>query len=895
MFSCTWCDFQEKSYYAFSQHVGRNHKSKISRHQLKGDAESHAKVLKLTKCKICKAPIPHDSFCILEHLREKHKYHDGSLRQGIERYVSLKDKRSQKADLVQMQKCFVSIKFSKFVQHFKDSINQPKVQCVQRKEFTRKRLGDVCYHGSNIPVKPTTEIGDLCLFECKYCKKEIRKFDQLLSHLSIKCRRPYLLNRNDAIVMSLCIKEARYHLCRMCNKVTLCDLKFIKKHLWKYHRIYLNNYLFKKPDHINWLRSKLVVISDYKFKGVILSNYERDQVPMESITTEVEDLCAFQCDKCHRRCYSFQVLRMHLTECKGTTKFHKKYMTNSIIHECKICGVRMLCDKRVIGIHIRKHEKTLIVYTNLSASSINKQINSVAITQSKTLISSDSMSKFSKSSVPLISPLKKVVNPPSSLASSLTTNIVENLCSFACGICEFKTNKWGGMKSHNRHSDHGPGNGKYNTKYVKEARYHKCVVCNAVMLCDIYVIKSHVTNSHGYPLEKYVQICKEKGTKAKLPRKIVKSESQKTLWVQSKNKEKAKSDTFSYEFANLVIYKCDKCDETFHGWSFLLKHLKKCQNKTHFDKKYIFQKVMHECKICKKKVLCDKRFIMSHIRGTHKMYAQQSYIDLGKEDRIQRFTFKKIKCDDGHDSYCMRVKMFASNLSTGHLDFTIPRDLINDSDMTSELGNFCMFQCVYCKQKSDSWSDMMGHVNKEHRKDDILLSKFHRDYLTGAVYHKCYICQEGVLCDETLINHHTRKAHGIFFKEKYKEFKNSGHWPIPEALTIEKTYEQLPSHMSEENISNKPTNACTFSCDKCPQLKTDWQSFRIHKNKMHKEFRFPFEAKYVKRAKYYQCPICQTYILCDRVFFRNHLNRHKIRRISKFEAWLDEKEQIVLP
>ncbi len=898
-FTCMWCTFESNIYFLLFQHIREKHSSRISLDLLPGDAESYCSTRKITKCKICKECLLHDSYSLSLHLKTKHKRSSDSIWNQIYNYVALKAIRKKKSGTFNakyLQSCFVRVRLSKYVQYLKDNSIRDSVPCVVKKDLVGTgTLRNFGFNGSKLLVKPTTEIGDLCVFQCQKCRTIFRSLGILTIHLSQECFPKYKKNGIARLVKS-CLIEARYHQCRWCGHISFCDIKVIEKHVRNYHRKNLFQYMFKAT--INGLRSKLLLISHYNFKGPVLSERERREVPTESITREAENLCTFQCDKCFTECSSLLFLKSHLVKCKGTGKFQPDYVSSAAIHECKVCCIRMLCDREVILRHLAQvHSMPIKTYVDIPTNNI-QLITDKLIKRNK--LSNNQISSDNILSVPLVLPLNRIKNDKSSLPNISTTNKVGNYCVYSCDTCDFKTDSWGGMKNHNVNSDHGPGHSKYDKKYVTEARYHRCTICLRVMLCDISVIKPHVRLSHGYTLKKYSEISNKLEEKNDLPNEILENIGQKSSPSQPQeddvsrvlNTNEATKSNTTKEYANLLTLRCDKCKTVLRSWKRMQNHLKKCKNNSTINDKIIMQTIWHECKICKKKILCDKSLIMKHLYNVHEM-GVKTYGKLGKNDAFFNPEFRTVQDGDSL-SLSKSVKVFSYSLSKNHSDFTVPKGLINDSDMTSSISNYCTFKCIYCGLKTSSWPGMTLHVNSAHKSDKTRVV-FHTDFVHECIYHKCYICFKGILCDEDIITRHARKEHNIFLLEKYKKWhvKNlnsdkQGDNLMSTKVQYEKSYRNLPTHVSEDMVSKVSGNECLFSCDKCKKTFKTWCDFRFHKRKVHEDFRFMFETGFVKKAKYYSCPICKLFILCDRYMLRNHLSCHNFRSLKKFDTWLKE-------
>ncbi len=768
LFGCLWCPFEDTSYHSFCRHVKDNHKSKVPIDLLQNDCESYAKRLTLTKCKICQLSLPHDSYSISKHVQREHTVQKSSFSCTIFDYVAINKQehiKSDEPDISLGKKCFVAIKFSNYVQHIKDKINMPKVQSVTREKFgIIKSLRQIFFGGRNLPVEATFEIGNLCLFYCPWCKLDFDNSKKMFNHVMKDCVRQRRRKGTNGLVRS-CILEARYHRCRVCNAILLCDIMLIKKHISFYHDMmsiekYMSQTLSSPKIYCNGIMPML----DYKFKSLMLSNLERSHVPKAAITIMVSNKCLFKCDKCEKVHSSMFKFKLHLLECKGNSKFQKNHVVEAVFYDCKICGTRMICDKEPINRHVYfVHGMTLTKYMKHQPKNKALYIPKTAENISKSgrqVILPDDMPE-----IPAVPPLKRASNPKNSLPDHLTTEKVGNFCVFACDKCQFKSASWGSMRNHNRHAVHGPRSSKYNTKYIKEARYHKCVVCGGIIISDVSIIKTHVNIMHGYNLDQYLDCCsKSKNSTTGSTR----TKKDSLVKVPQGNVHTKSPEIFSDKLLNLCTFKCDKCSTTSVTWYKMQQHLRSHQAPVLFDKKYVLMPVYHKCKVCGKKLLCDKYFIRAHLFYKHKLNSKTYAVSIGSKLYQPKC---KIRLVTNEESKEVAIYIFSASLSKSHKEIVIPAGTIDERYMASNVENLCIFKCPRCNIKANSWVEMSSHL-AEMQHSDAKTSCFHSDYIHEAVYHKCYVCGQGVLCDEDLIRRHLRNKHRIICFKKYLEYKD---------------------------------------------------------------------------------------------------------------------------
>ncbi len=904
-FACIWCSFECNSYFDFCHHVQTNHGSKIPANLLKGDAESHAMELKLIKCKLCSFAIPHDSYCIYNHLCRAHGKKPQEIEKTKSNFVTFypcTTETNEDPNFASMQKCFVSIKVSKYLHQVKDAENRKSVACVKRNVLNlnlhKPSMSKLYFWGKVLPVEPTCEIGDLCIFKCYRCKLSVGSIKGMILH-EAKCAGKRKMDDNR--IIGQYVEEARYHKCRFCDEIFLCDTHLILKHLSQRHSINISNYMLKIPRQK--LPYKLTAMKRYGFRNAILTDAEKGLVPLETVTMDVANLCSFKCDNCCATFDSLSVLKSHLKKCIGNTAFKNKYVTQAIFHKCKLCGTTMLCDKRPIWSHLYNiHGMSVATYENICIQNVTPYFTNQANVKTKLNYNvSDTLAD--KLLVPMIPPLDKPSNPKGTLPDNLLTNKIGNFCLFACDKCNFKTMCYGGMANHNKKSEHGPGNAKFDKKYVKEARYHKCSICGTIILCDEMKIKDHVMDRHGYGLPAYKDICLKTNLKSgntdiikqrplvnestreddtsKQSHSLCSFQCDKGIILKPTSHDEVQQDQVSKKILNLCIFQCDMCQQKFTSWSLMIIHLRQvCKKTGKFDRKYVIKSVTYECQLCQKKLLCDKIFIRTHLKSRHKMALKLAQIseDVKSISKVRTINKK-------NQTVAETFQIFHVNLSTHVHVFVIPQGLLEDKEMTSYIGNLCIFKCTMCYYQSESWPKMFSHLGNHNEGS---LDKFHSDFLLEAVYHKCYICEKGVLCDEELIRRHTKSAHKIFLLDNYRKMckdsfcvSNVELKKSPEKYA--KFYSKLPYELTQDSLSKVPGNECLFSCDKCPSEKRNWCNFRFHKRKKHGDEWFKFDSKFLKKVKYYQCPICQLYILCDRSILLSHLSQHKFRTMTEFE------------
>ncbi len=424
----------------------------------------------------------------------------------------------------------------------------------------------------------------------------------------------------------------------------------------------------------------------------------------------------------------------HLLKCIRTAKFQPQHVIQAVFHECRICGIYILCDKERIIQHLfGKHAVNQRKYETLPSFEKGKYMQVISHTElNKT---SNLKSLYN---VPLVPPLERASNPKGSLPDSLTTYHVGNLCLFACDICDFKCESFGHLKYHlSKCNNHGSLKFQFNKKYIKEARYHKCKICEKVLLCDISAISLHVRPRHGYTVGAYKDFSKEKNRKAKNvsePGKMIKETPllryQCESYPVTKSEErKIPNSSITKRYLNLCVFQCDKCKAELSSWDHMRIHLRSCKGIMEFDKCYVVKAIIHECKLCERRMLCDKYAITQHIYKAHKL-SGAAYAKINEKKQQPIFKNKEVKLVD--KKLLVSVCTFPGSLSKSFGCSLAPQELITDSEMTDVVGNLCTFKCFNCQLETCSWTKMSHHAMNEcpviYKKSAF--SWFHRDFFT---------------------------------------------------------------------------------------------------------------------------------------------------------------------
>ncbi len=294
--------------------------------------------------------------------------------------------------------------------------------------------------------------------------------------------------------------------------------------------------------------------------------------------------------------------------------------------------------------------------------------------------------------------------------------------------------------------------------------------------------------------------------------------------------------TVSEQVSNLCLFECPDCGRSFTGWSTIRTHSRRSHNcgvlRTDLSKMMKIT-VCHICKICSRRLLCDKYFINIHLKFNHKLIIDD-YMKLANlkanEDKIIN--------------------------NTGYIADKKAQSLCRMTTIMSEtVSNMCIYKCTICGEAFPGWRTLTTHESRVHQ---AKVSLIHFDTLmVKAVCHVCKICSERVLCDIYFIHRHLKQKHNMHESEYSEKF---GHC-TSEALKKD-TYN-----------SKDIDNLCVFQCKRCEQIFKSKRLIYDHKctNLYNKDCK-----KYwsVTKEVYHKCKLCiKKWFLCDRSIAQTHLRR----------------------
>ncbi len=496
------------------------------------------------------------------------------------------------------------------------------------------------------------------------------------------------------------------------------------------------------------------------------------------VSNRYASLCIFNCHTCNEDKLGWKSLIMH---CAAKSKCHKKIninrvaelITKVVSHVCLICSEKVLCDCVFLRRHLYgKHQMAPKDYvTKFALDTSNK-----------------------------------------SLEKTYSNEIIGNFCLYQCKSCEeqFKTRSM--YYAHIKKYKHK----KSKVAHVKVV-YHQCRLCNKTGFCEVDYIQIHLRNLHGMTIDQY---CKD--TNCILDVTNLSINSKTIIKYSDQAIEKlCEGAPISEKVTTMCRFKCPECSEEVISSLNLMKHFKHSLNsgchRTFSGNniaEYIAKVVVHICKICSTKVLCDTHYIMKHLRKVHKMWPNE---------------YKK--------KFCLDTTMAAS-------------EVIYSENV---IGNIGLFKCETCEKEFKCIATLRRHKKKNSHKSNEKLGK--------KVYHKCKLCGKTLTCIKSSLNIHFKQMHGISIEDYCKNYN----------CTIAET--KKTTLLKSLSISNKIDDLCEFSCSVCNKAFKAYMGLKIHKNTENHLVQFHDVFKHLTTGFLYKCDKCPKLLLCDKYLIGRHMTR----------------------
>ncbi len=444
-----------------------------------------------------------------------------------------------------------------------------------------------------------------------------------------------------------------------------------------------------------------------------------------------------------------------------------------------------------------------------------------------------------------------------------------NFCQFTCSQCEETFQSYSSIMGHKKK------NGcNHKQTQMSAVSAHMCSICSMIVLNDLAHLSTHFREKHQISFQNHAL----HPMKTDLDSDVIKRLKQETPiittqfdhYVTSPKSVPCEKVTDAVE--NLCIFGC-KCSFITNSFRALMNHSKKCQESGKVSlrtiTKFIIEARYHCCRVCARRVLCDKGLIQCHFRSAHHL-GHVGYAQLvgkkGKQNVIKAETKAKEEATRFAD-LLKNVPIITPHKTSITLPSSLPKAMT-----TQVVENLCKYRCREgsCPFSASSWNVMRGHMQKYH---ELPTFTYHPTSLVEARYHKCRLCSKDMLCDKRAIYLHLYTCHQISLKQ-YKLGATGKHRQQSEgAAKAQKIvrYKRLfcKNSISHEFVSRKAANACTFTCPNCGKKWVSSAAFRNHLSRCcGKSTVVP---QHVTEARYYECSLCSRLMLCDFLTVTRHI------------------------
>ncbi len=430
------------------------------------------------------------------------------------------------------------------------------ISAIKRRNNTTKPCSS-----QDSPVSHRPE--NLCSYKCPKCGKLLNSWNSFKDHSrrTSKCASRVLMSRVKEHV-----SKTVHYACKLCSSSVLCDLTFIKSHIYNSHKMRLLEYMqIFYPKNIDYAPNR---------------TYSKH---------EIGNLCVYQCEQCEKQFPAWSSLRRHakFASHEISSKRNKKNSPKIVYHQCKVCNKVLICEHSVLQVHM---EKTHLL----------------------------SLKGYCKKYLCLLVEKKEEIE--SILKSLQVSNSVGNLCEFKCSKCNSYFFSGTSFKAHRLKARHNFSANESLTQSLVRGFSYKCDKCSNVLLCDRQIIFHHMKTSHSvnirknYPnlhLKQYNEFCKA------FAKDIPVSSFVYGQLILPVTKIPIKEITSI--IGNLCKFSCPHCDIwSSHCYASLMRHLKTIhQGPAKYSPSLVKLARYHSCLLCPKAVLNDRYVLKNHLKSRH--------------------------------------------------------------------------------------------------------------------------------------------------------------------------------------------------------------------------------------------------------------------------------------
>ena len=444
------------------------------------------------------------------------------------------------------------------------------------------------------------------------------------------------------------------------------------------------------------------------------------------------DLCEFKCLDCDFFTQRPKDLLFHAKRHSRCARLELGYVnkavTKPVLHECKLCGMSLLCYSDAIRTHVNNHHQDVTTFKEYKTlpefSGAKAEVN-------------NKLGTF----VPMI--IKKERDSEGRLICKAFENAATFKCP-DCGLVIYRNTKFleHVTKAHGKKLGISAGD-----SFIEERVLHPCRVCGKPLLADKNRIISHVSTTHGISNLGYQRLPDFDGD--------MKDEDEDTYEDGAASDEdiiKGVDGTlFCKEPLNACLFQCPVCPKVMPSTYKFLRHVHR-KHEDQFSKstsvtshQYFARKVLHVCRVCRQGLICDKSSLRTHFKGAH------GFTSTNFEDYLQ---LPPVEVDEMIDD-----EQIDEDAATED-DIIVGRD--GKTLFCMKPINACLYQCPECPKILPSNYKFFRHLQKKHPVEKNVVWAQHN--FARKVLHVCRVCKRGIKCDKAYLKTHIADHHQGYYK-----------------------------------------------------------------------------------------------------------------------------------